>query len=49
MKSLMIIGVAGAQDVSDVLDASYKLKSQSKMELFSEKPKYVYDILESKV
>ena len=40
---------ARAQDVSEVLDASYKPKTQSEIDLFTEKQKYVYAVLESKV
>jgi hypothetical protein len=40
---------ARAQDVMDVLDPKYKPLSQADKELFDEKQKYVYAILEQKV
>lgn len=40
---------ARAQDVYNVLDASYSPASQEEMELFTEQKKYVYAVLESKV
>jgi hypothetical protein len=43
------VNQARSQDVYEVLDGSYKPKSQSEMDLFTEKQKYVYAILESKV
>jgi hypothetical protein len=45
----LFVNQARAQDVSEVLDTSYKPKYQSEMDLFIEKQKYVYAILESKV
>jgi hypothetical protein len=43
------VNQARAQDVSEVLDSSYKPKTPTEVDLFTEKQKYVYAILESKV
>ena len=43
------VNQARAQDLSEVLDPAYKPKSPSEEELFNEKQKFVYAILESKV
>jgi Reverse transcriptase (RNA-dependent DNA polymerase) len=43
------VNQARAQDLSEVLDPTYKPKSSSEEELFNEKQKFVYAILESKV
>jgi hypothetical protein len=43
------VNQARAQDVSEVLDATYQPKTPNDIELFTEKQKYVYAILESKV
>jgi hypothetical protein len=43
------VNQARAQDVSDVLDANYKPSTQNDKDLFVEKQKYVYAILETKV
>jgi len=40
---------ARAQDVSEVLDPTYKPSTQEQRDLFLEKQKYVYAVLESKV
>lgn len=40
---------ARAQDVYNVLNASYKPMTQEEMDLFAEQQKYVYAVLESKV
>jgi hypothetical protein len=40
---------ARAQDVSDVLDPSYKPSTPAENDLFKEKPKYLYAVLVSKV
>jgi hypothetical protein len=40
---------ARAQDVSEVLDAKYKATTTAEKELFHEKQKYVYAVLEAKV
>jgi hypothetical protein len=43
------VNQARAQDVSQVLDASYVPTTDEETELFSEKQKYVYAVLEAKV
>ena len=43
------VNQARAQDVSDVLDPNYVPLDQAAIELFNEKQKYVYAVLESKV
>ena len=43
------VNQARAQDLSEILDPTYKPKSPSEEELFTEKQKFVYAILESKV
>jgi hypothetical protein len=43
------VNQARAQDVSQVLDASYVPNTDEETELFSEKQKYVYAVLEAKV
>ena len=43
------VNQARAQDVSEVLDADYAPKTTSETDLFNEKQKYVYALLESKV
>ena len=43
------VNQARAQDVSEVLDPSYVPSTASDQELFTEKQKYVYAVLESKV
>ena len=43
------VNQARAQDLSEVLDPAYKPKTPSEEELFIEKQKFVYAILESKV
>jgi hypothetical protein len=40
---------ARAQDVSDVLDAAYSPVAPAEIDLFQEKQKYLYAVLESKV
>ena len=43
------VNQARAQDVSEVLDADYAPTTDSETDLFNEKQKYVYALLESKV
>jgi hypothetical protein len=43
------VNQARAQDVSEVLDPSYVPSTTSEQEIFTEKQKYVYAVLESKV
>jgi hypothetical protein len=43
------VNQARAQDVSQVLDASYEASTDEEKELFTEKQKYVYAVLEAKV
>jgi hypothetical protein len=43
------VNQARAQDVSQVLDASYVPTTNEETELLSEKQKYVYAVLEAKV